>query len=468
MDAIFACLPTQPLPFSAADASLPASLFASAAAPLDGGGVDHISGLADALLSDIVSRLPARDAARTAALSPRWRRVWASTPLVLDDARLLPDDCGVRAGPFRCVRLTYVCNYAAARRRGELARGWLRVLAEKGVHDLVLVCRNWPIRADLPAEVLHLASLRRLYLGLWDGFPSKALRRCAVAFPHLLELGLCRTDIKAADIDRLLQCSPVLEKLALIASDNSPRNIRVRSRSLRCVVFWMSVAHELNVLVAPRLERLILRTEGLRAPLGDDFRTRLNIGYVQELKVLGYLDPRIHVLEISNTVIEAGTKPSPRTIVPSVKILAVKVRFGVRREAKMLPSFLRCFPNVETLHVMSDEPSGKFNFKFWQEAGPIRSLQSQIKRVVFKNFRGCYSELAFLRFVWARAQLLQKMVIVLADEDDPASLVAKLKPLACAKRFRKDHKSVILVRNGGCAWSFRVASDLSVSDPFDC
>jgi hypothetical protein len=26
----------------------------------------------------------------------------------------------------------------------------------------------------------------------------------------------------------------------------------------------------------------------------------------------------------------------------------------------------------------------------------------------------------------------------------------------------------ILVRNGGCAWSFHRASDLSVSDPFDC
>jgi hypothetical protein len=26
----------------------------------------------------------------------------------------------------------------------------------------------------------------------------------------------------------------------------------------------------------------------------------------------------------------------------------------------------------------------------------------------------------------------------------------------------------ILVRNGGCVWSFHRASDLSVSDPFDC
>jgi len=69
----------------------------------------------------------------------------------------------------------------------------------------------------------------------------------------------------------------------------------------------MSVANEVNVLVVPRLERLILWSECPGARLDDDFRTRLNIGYVQELKVLGYLDLRIHVLEISNTIIEVSS-----------------------------------------------------------------------------------------------------------------------------------------------------------------
>jgi hypothetical protein len=52
------------------------------------------------------------------------------------------------------------------------------------------------------------------------------------------------------------------------------------------------------------------------------------------------------------TVLQSGTKMKPSTMVPSVKILALKVRFGMRKEAKMLPTFLRCFPSVETLHVM--------------------------------------------------------------------------------------------------------------------
>ena len=47
--------------------------------------------------------------------------------------------------------------------------------------------------------------------------------------------------------------------------------------------------------------------------------------------------------------LQADTKVSPRTMLPSVKILALKVNLGVFKE--VLFSFIRCFPNIETLHV---------------------------------------------------------------------------------------------------------------------
>ena len=38
-------------------------------------------------------------------------------------------------------------------------------------------------------------------------------------------------------------------------------------------------------------------------------------------------------------------------MVPSVKILALSVQFGVGSKARMVSCFLECFPNIETLHV---------------------------------------------------------------------------------------------------------------------
>jgi hypothetical protein len=48
---------------------------------------------------------------------------------------------------------------------------------------------------------------------------------------------------------------------------------------------------------------------------------------------------------------KAETKASTHTTVSSVQMLAVQLQFGVRSEVKMLPSFLKCFPRVETLVV---------------------------------------------------------------------------------------------------------------------
>jgi hypothetical protein len=36
----------------------------------------------------------------------------------------------------------------------------------------------------------------------------------------------------------------------------------------------------------------------------------------------------------------------------SVKVLSLDVCFGVPNDVKMMPTFLRCFPNAERLHIM--------------------------------------------------------------------------------------------------------------------
>uniref|UniRef100_A0A8R7PWA9 FBD domain-containing protein n=1 Tax=Triticum urartu TaxID=4572 RepID=A0A8R7PWA9_TRIUA len=110
---------------------------------------------------------------------------------------------------------------------------------------------------------------------------------------------------------------------------------------------------------------------------------------------------------------------SPSTMLPGVKILALEVRFAVRNDVKMIPIVLRCFPNVETLHIISgetDQSTGKINLKFWLESGTIECIESRIKLLVFHGFQGDRSELALLKFFIESAFVLEEAVVLLAAD----------------------------------------------------
>ncbi|CAL4948935.1 unnamed protein product [Urochloa decumbens] len=413
----------------------------SAAAGDGGGDEDRISALPDELLCDVVSRLPVKDAVRTTALSHRWHRVWHSTPLVLHDAHVgLVDDEPARVaaidrvfaghpGPLHTVHLA-MCFFHLYQR--ELAQ-WSRVLAAGSVRDLVLFRLPRNIDLDdllgLPADILCCAELERLCLGFWRFPDTSDLPDGAGVFPHLRELGIIRSIMEDRDLDHMLASSPALEMLSLVAGCHLPKHIRLRSQSLRCAHFCMCKALEITVLDAPHLERLII----------------------------------CHL---------ADTKASPSSIVPSVKILELMVNWGVFTEVQILASFLRCFPNIETLHLeycMADKTTIECYTEFFDKLSPIECVDSHAKHVVLHEFRGHQSEVTFVKYLCQRATKLQKLTLVLPDEM-PASSVSEIKDLlnvlAIPPWASKACRVLLLGPRFQCDWSFHRLSDLSFDDPF--
>ncbi|KAM3239721.1 hypothetical protein ACQJBY_053423 [Aegilops geniculata] len=446
-------------------------------------GVDRISRLPRALLRNIVSRLPVTDAARTAVLSSCWRTVWLSAPPVLVDAYLREDDYAwpptpanspaitaavsrileAHPGPFRHVHL--VCSHMNAH-RARLAR-WLQLLAAKGVQDLVLVNRPWPCDVPLPDALFAINTLVRLHIGLWK-LPDTARLGSYRTFPHLRELGICSVVMEDGDVDAIVARSPVLEALSIQGSSKGLR-LRLVSQSLRCVQICSSVVEDIAVVKVPCLERLILH--GCR-DLAAGMCTRIRILDAPNLRVLGFLEPANHVLKIGDTIIRAGMKESTATSLTSVKILSLNVRFGIRSEAEMVPSFLKCFPNVKTLHIMSgkcNQSTGTLNLKFKEI--PIESAMSGISEMYFREFRGDEGEVAFLKSLFKSADVLEMAVIMMANPSftpfSPDDALSKVK--SASELGRSSGKVVVVVSGGpegGRPWSFQKGTDFSCEDPF--
>ncbi|CAM0911791.1 unnamed protein product [Alopecurus aequalis] len=470
----------------------PVSTFPSLCCAADEDKTDRVSRLPDDILRRVVSLLPAKDGARTTVLSSRWRGLWHSAPLVLADTHLLPGgDAGVRParagaasraitnavsaaleahpGPFPFASLT--CSFIDGADRPVLAR-WFQLLATNGVDVLVFVNRPWPLPGlRLPSSLFSCASLRLLWIGAW-AFPDTTTLPRGAAFPNLRELVLGCAVMGDKDLEFVLAVSPVLETLAVTGSQTR-LHARLANPSLRCAYFCLSILEEVTVEDAPSLERLLFWNN---KSLNKTSRT-VKIGRAPKLCLLGYLEPGVHTLQIGDTIIKAGTKASTSTTVSSVQMLALRLRFGVRSEVKMLPSFLRCFPSVGTLIVQSEEtlePTRKLSVKFWECTSPIECVQSHLKTLLFRELQGSCNEFKFLTFIAENAQKLERMYIEVKMGPSRSArevMATKLRALKSANWASRDcqmlfRTSKVLRRS--TVWSLEMGACLSFDDPFFC
>ncbi|XBI98199.1 hypothetical protein VPH35_018454 [Triticum aestivum] len=95
--------------------------------------------------------------------------------------------------------------------QAQLAR-WLQLLATKGVQELALVNRPWPLDVPLQAVLFGIANIGCLYIGLWK-FQDVARLLPHTSFHHLRELGICSVVMEDGDIDFVIAESPILETL---------------------------------------------------------------------------------------------------------------------------------------------------------------------------------------------------------------------------------------------------------------
>ncbi|KAI4977934.1 hypothetical protein ZWY2020_014488 [Hordeum vulgare] len=214
------------------------------------------------------------------------------------------------------------------------------------------------------------------------------------------------------DLEFLLAVSPVLQILAFHGSLAS-LHARIANQSLRCAQFCLSILEEVAVVNAPSLERLFLWRNWSEQGRVGKMSTTVKIGHALSCVCWDTWSQGAHsadqqhhhqgssssscssinvaiattsfsdggsrrpsrLFDVESSLVlcgEAGTKASARTTVSSVQMLALQLHFGDRNQVKMLPSFLRCFPNLDTLIIESFlETTSNRSLKFWQGTSPI-------------------------------------------------------------------------------------------------
>lgn len=103
--------------------------------------------------------------------------------------------------------------------------------------------------------------------------------------------------------------------------------------------------------------------------------------------------------------------------------------------------------------------------EFWDQVGYIECVYSHLKKLVFEAARGEDNELAFVKFVMERAQMLEEMRVVVADGCSRDVVLRRLLSEGCVSA---DATVVVESNDMSHAWSFQRASDMTRSDPFDC
>ncbi|BAF21297.1 F-box/LRR-repeat protein 13 [Oryza sativa Japonica Group] len=435
-------------------------------------GLDHISCLPEAILGEIISLLPTKDAARTQAVSRRWRPLWRSTPLNLDVDSLSTQErkrtmfvsriLASHPGPARRLSLPFF------RLRDRYAKldGWLRspALADLQELDFSYDIEDEEALYPLPPSALRFAPTLRVVELRTCHFPNGMAP--ALHFPRLARLTLYRVTISEDTLHGLLSRCSALESLLLVGNFGI-RRLRINSPFLRSLGFsassWEGYRdanfQEVVIEDAPCLERLM--------PLYPNHGpATIRVIAAPKLEVLGVLSDGISQLHLGTTFFQKMIAVNLTTSIRTVKVLVLDSN-GPNLD--VVVDFLKCFPCLERLYVVSRPHKVIKNIRSYDPLHPIECMELHLRKVVIRYYEGKRPDVDFAKFFVLNAKVLREMDFCSPSNrnlkwqdnqhrrlslENKASQVAQF-TFKTTSRTRNE-----LTRN-------RHTHELSMSDPFD-
>ncbi|XBI86221.1 hypothetical protein VPH35_094223 [Triticum aestivum] len=455
-----------------------------------------VPGLPDAWLRAIVSLLPTKHGCRTQALSRRWRHIWRSAPLNLDDGIPEKTVSGVLSGHLGSVRRVCFTSIAHRQYRYHHRTGhqiidkngdprldnWFRSRGIAYVEELQLIYSYRSYGSDvLPLSVFSPApALRVAAFGCCRLPPN-----LAVDFPLLQQLTLCNVTLTEEALSAVLAGCPALKSLLLDNTVGFAR-LRINSPALRSIGFCarqdtedhpysrIVKVHELVIEDAPCLERLL--------PLNPVYGpTTIKVIRAPKLEILGPVSKAVSQLHLGTTIFQEMIAVSLTTRMHTVNVLALH-HVGPNLDAVL--DLLKCFPCLHSLYIVLDYswrlPHGLHKSELYPAKNinnaslddPVECLEHHLKKMAMKVYYGKGPEIDFARFFVLNAKVLDRMEFGIVEKSIFGSnkeewLTNQYKQLRVEDRA-SHHARFAFKRFSWNTWNYNNRiHDLSMADPFD-
>ncbi|CAL5079680.1 unnamed protein product [Urochloa decumbens] len=399
-------------------------------------GMDHISRLPDAVLGEVISLLPTKDAARTQTLASRWRHLWRSAPLNLDCGELIPGR---------------------------------RIFA--GVVSRILSAHRGPGRRFRAPAALVLD--RPATLDAWLRSPALDNLEEIDFWADYFAPVMLESPPPPASMFRFASCLGVITLSKCHLSVDITQTIRINSSSLKSIGLSSQHHEDVTRLVefiiedAPCLERFIY--------LQQRMSLRVSVITAPKLETLGPLcdldiDSRLAFgsMIIQPSFVMGLPKHAINSTIPvwSVKSLAFDI---LTLSLDVIIDFMRCFPYLEKLYIQSLQ-GGDNNLWHRKHSNLIRCLDIRLKTIVLNNYRGIKSQVNFATFFVLNAKMLESMRFYGGCYNENKRFLAdQHRLLQLEKRASRDAR--FYFTSNRCEHNFvhiNHACDLSTTDPFEC
>uniref|UniRef100_A0A0E0EA77 F-box domain-containing protein n=1 Tax=Oryza meridionalis TaxID=40149 RepID=A0A0E0EA77_9ORYZ len=413
---------------------------------------------------------PTQDAARTQAVSRRWRPLWRSTPLNLDVDSLSTQErkrtmfvsriLASHPGPARRLSLPFF----RLRDRYAQLDGWLRsaALADLQELDFSYDIEDKEALYPLPPSALRFAPTLRVVKLRTCHFPNGMAP--TLHFPRLARLTLYRVTISEDTLHGLLSRCSALESLLLVGNFGI-RRLRINSPSLRSLGFSASSweghrdanFQEVVIEDAPCLERLM--------PLYPNHGpATIRVIAAPKLEVLGVLSDGISQLHLGTTIFQKMIAVNLTTSIRTVKVLVLDSN-GPNLD--VVVDFLKCFPCLERLYVVSHPHKVIKNIRSYDPLHPIQCMELHLRKVVIRYYEGKRPDVDFAKFFVLNAKVLREMEF--------------FSPSNCNQKWQANQHRRLLLENKAsqvAQFTFKTTSgneltrnrhthELPMSDPFD-